>query len=132
MGKSERRRLPNLRKGYVQKAKIDGRKIYLTTGNYEDGTLGEIFLDSYKAGDPYRSLLNCFSIAISIGLQYGVPLEEFVDAFTFTKFNPRGIVQGHDNIKIAMSPLDYVFRDLAFKYLGRNDLVHVKPDEEKK
>ena len=124
---SKRKLLPNRRSGYTQKAKIGGHKIYLRTGDYQDGTLGEIFIDMHKEGAAYRSLMNCFSIAISLGLQYGVPLEEFVDAFTFTKFEPNGIVIGHDNIKMATSVIDYIFRDLAMKYLGRYDLVHVRP-----
>ena len=125
----ERRTLPNRRGGYTQKANVGGHKIYLRTGEYKDGELGEIFIDMHKEGAAYRSLMNCFSIAISMGLQYGVPLEELVDAFTFTKFEPNGVVQGHDNIKMATSVIDFVFRDLAMKYLGRYDLVHIKPDE---
>jgi ribonucleoside-diphosphate reductase alpha chain len=116
-----------MRLGYTQKANIGGHKVYLRTGNYEDGILGEIFIDMHKEGAAYRSLMNCFSIAISLGLQYGVPLEEFVDAFTFTRFEPNGVVSGHDNIKMTTSVIDYVFRDLALRYLGRTDLVHVKP-----
>lgn len=126
---SSRKPLPNMRIGYTQKASIGGHKVYLRTGNYEDGALGEIFIDMHKEGAAYRSLMNCFSIAISLGLQYGVPLEEFVDAFTFTRFEPNGIVQGHDNIKMSTSVIDYVFRDLACRYLGRTDLVHVKPQD---
>lgn len=125
--KSYRKPLPNMRLGYTQKANIGGHKVYLRTGNYEEGNLGEIFIDMHKEGAAYRSLMNCFSIAISLGLQYGVPLEEFVDAFTFTRFEPNGIVAGHDNIKMTTSVIDYVFRDLALRYLGRTDLVHVKP-----
>lgn len=125
--KSSRKPLPNMRIGYTQKASIGGHKVYLRTGNYTDGALGEIFIDMHKEGAAYRSLMNCFSIAISLGLQYGVPLDEFVDAFTFTRFEPNGIVQGHDNIKMSTSVIDYVFRDLACRYLGRTDLVHVKP-----
>lgn len=124
-----RRPLPNRRGGYTQKANIGGHKIYIRTGEYEDGGLGEIFVDMHKEGAAYRSLMNCFSIAISLGLQYGVPLDEFVDAFTFTRFEPNGIVTGHDNIKMATSVIDYIFRDLAMKYLGRYDLVHVKPQD---
>jgi ribonucleoside-diphosphate reductase alpha chain len=124
-----RRILPNRRKGYTQKAKIGGHSIFLRTGEYEDGTLGEIFLDMHKEGAAFRSLLNSFAIAVSLGLQYGVPLEEFVDAFTFTRFEPNGIVQGHDSIKITTSVLDFVFRDLALTYLKRTDLVQVKPDD---
>lgn len=126
---SSRKSLPNRRIGYTQKANIAGHKVYLRTGQYEDGTLGEIFIDMHKEGAAYRSLMNCFSIAISLGLQYGVPLDEFVDAFTFTRFEPNGIVTGHDNIKMATSVIDYIFRDLACRYLGRHDLVHVKPSD---
>jgi ribonucleoside-diphosphate reductase alpha chain len=124
---SQRRSLPNRRMGYTQKASIGGHKIYLRTGEYDDGSVGEIFIDMHKEGAAYRSLMNCFSIAISLGLQYGVPLEEFVDAFTFTKFEPNGLIDGHENIKMATSVIDYVFRDLACRYLGRYDLVHVRP-----
>ncbi len=124
-----RRPLPNRRKGYTQKAKIGGHSIFLRTGEYADGTLGEIFLDMHKEGAAFRSLLNSFAIAVSLGLQYGVPLEEYVDAFTFTRFEPNGIVQGHDSIKITTSVLDFVFRDLALTYLHRTDLVQVKPDD---
>ena len=111
------------------KASIGGHKVYLRTGEYQDGGVGEIFIDMHKEGAAYRSLMNCFSIAISLGLQYGVPLEEFVDAFTFTRFEPNGIVAGHDNIKMSTSVIDYIFRDLALRYLGRTDLVHVAPEE---
>ena len=124
---AERRRLPNRRKGYTQKAKVGGHKVYLRTGEYEDGRLGEIFIDMHKEGAAFRSLMNNFAIAISIGLQYGVPLEEFVDAFTFTRFEPAGPVEGNDTIKMATSILDYIFRELAISYLGRNDLAHVEP-----
>lgn len=126
---SKRKSLPNRRMGYTQKAAVGGHKVYLRTGEYNDGTLGEIFIDMHKEGAAYRSLMNCFSISISLGLQYGVPLEEFVEAFTFTKFEPNGMVMGHDNLKMATSVIDYVFRDLACKYLGRYDLVHVKPTD---
>ncbi len=126
---SKRKILPNRRAGYTQKANVGGHKVYLRTGEYNDGTLGEIFVDMHKEGAAYRSLMNCFSIAISLGLQYGVPLEEFVEAFTFTRFEPNGIVIGHDNIKMSTSVIDYVFRDLACRYLGRHDLVHVKPTD---
>lgn len=126
---SQKKNLPNRRIGYTQKATVGGHKVYLRTGQYNDGTLGEIFIDMHKEGAAYRSLMNCFSIAISMGLQYGVPLEEFVEAFTFTKFEPNGMVMGHDNLKMATSVIDYVFRDLACKYLGRHDLVHVKPTD---
>ncbi len=123
----ERRRLPERRKGYTQKAIVGGHKVYLRTGEYEDGKLAEIFLDMHKEGSAFRSLMNNFAIAISIGLQYGVPLEEFVEAFTFTRFEPSGIVEGNDTIKMATSLIDYIFRELAISYLGRNDLAHVQP-----
>ena len=125
----ERERLPNRRKGYTQKAVVGGHKVYLHTGEYEDGRLGEIFIDMHKEGASFRSLMNNFAIAISLGLQYGVPLEEYVEAFTFTRFEPAGFVQGNDAIKNATSILDYVFRELAISYLGRNDLAHISPDE---
>ena len=124
-----RRPLPSKRSGYTQKAKISGHTIYVRTGAYEDGTLGEIFLDINKEGTLLRSMMNCFAIAVSLGLQYGVPLEEFVDVFTFARFEPNGLVTGHDNIKRATSIIDLVFRDLALNYLGRHDLVHVAPEE---
>jgi len=126
---TERRRLPGRRKGYTQKAAVGGHKVYLRTGEYDDGSLGEIFIDMHKEGAAFRSLMNNFAIAISIGLQYGVPLDEFVDAFTFTRFEPQGIVEGNDAIKMATSILDYVFREVAVSYLGRNDLAHVEPDD---
>ena len=122
-----RGRLPDRRKGYTQKAIVGGHKVYLRTGEYEDGRLGEIFIDMHKEGAAFRSLMNNFAIAISLGLQYGVPLEEFVEAFTFTRFEPAGMVQGNDAIKMATSILDYVFRELAISYLGRGDLAHVEP-----
>ncbi|HKZ06297.1 MAG TPA: LAGLIDADG family homing endonuclease [Methylomirabilota bacterium] len=125
----ERHRLPDRRAGYTQKAVVGGHKVYLRTGNYEDGSLGEIFLDMHKEGAAFRSLMNCFAIAISLGLQHGVPLEEFVDAFVFTRFEPNGMVMGNDRIKMATSVIDYVFRELAISYLGRTDLSHV-PDED--
>ncbi len=124
-----RRRLPHRRKGYTQKAAVGGHKVYLRTGEYDDGTLGEIFIDMHKEGAAFRSLMNNFAIAISIGLQYGVPLDEFVDAFTFVRFEPSGMVEGNDAIKMSTSLLDYVFRELAISYLGRNDLSHVEPDD---
>jgi ribonucleoside-diphosphate reductase alpha chain len=124
----DRDRLPDRRKGYTQKAVVGGHKVYLRTGEYEDGRLGEIFIDMHKEGAAFRSLMNNFAIAISLGLQYGVPLEEYVDAFTFTRFEPAGFVQGNDAIKNATSVLDYVFRELAISYLGRSDLAHVSPD----
>ncbi len=125
----ERERLPDRRKGYTQKAIVGGHKVYLHTGEYDDGRLGEIFIDMHKEGAAFRSLMNNFAIAVSVGLQYGVPLEEYVDAFTFTRFEPAGLVQGNDSIKNATSMLDYIFRELAVSYLGRNDLAHVDPTE---
>ena len=125
----EREKLPDRRKGYTQKAVVGGHKVYLRTGEYEDGRLGEIFIDMHKEGAALRSLINNFAIAISLGLQYGVPLEEYVDAFTFTRFEPQGPVQGNDTIKYATSILDYVFRELAISYLERFDLAHVDPSE---
>ena len=125
----EREKLPARRKGYTQKAVVGGHKVYLRTGEYEDGRLGEIFIDMHKEGAALRSLLNNFAIAISLGLQYGVPLEEYVDAFTFTRFEPQGPVQGNDSIKYATSILDYVFRELAISYMERFDLAHVDPSE---
>jgi ribonucleoside-diphosphate reductase alpha chain len=125
----DRDRLPDRRKGYTQKAIVGGHKVYLRTGEYRDGRLGEIFIDMHKEGAAFRSLMNNFAIAISLGLQYGVPLEEYVDAFTFTRFEPAGFVQGNDAIKNATSILDYVFRELAVSYLGRNDLAHVAPED---
>ena len=126
---SQRRRLPDRRKGYTQKASVGGHKVYLRTGEYEDGTAGEIFIDMHKEGAAFRSLMNNFAIAISIALQYGVPLEEFVEAFTFTRFEPSGLVEGNDSIKMSTSILDYIFRELAVSYLGRNDLAHVQPED---
>jgi ribonucleoside-diphosphate reductase alpha chain len=126
----ERERLPHRRKGYTQKAIVGGHKVYLRTGEYEDGRAGEIFIDMHKEGAAFRSLMNNFAIAISIGLQYGVPLEEFVDAFTFTRFEPAGLVIGNDSIKNATSVLDYIFRELAVSYLGRHDLAHVVPSHD--
>ncbi|WP_342154152.1 vitamin B12-dependent ribonucleotide reductase [Methylorubrum sp. SB2] len=124
-----REKMPDRRKGYTQKAVVGGHKVYLRTGEYEDGRLGEIFIDMHKEGATFRSLMNNFAIAISLGLQYGVPLEEYVEAFTFTRFEPAGFVQGNDAIKNATSLLDYVFRELAVSYLGRTDLAHVNPSE---
>jgi ribonucleoside-diphosphate reductase alpha chain len=124
---AERRRLPQRRKGYTQKAIVGGHKVYLRTGEYEDGKLAEVFIDMHKEGSAFRSLMNNFAIAISIGLQYGVPLEEYVEAFTFTRFEPAGMVEGNDAIKMATSLIDYIFRELAISYLGRNDLAHVQP-----
>ncbi len=125
----DRERLPDRRKGYTQKAVVGGHKVYLRTGEYSDGRLGEIFIDMHKEGAAFRSLMNNFAIAISVGLQYGVPLEEYVDAFTFTRFEPAGLVQGNDAIKNATSIIDYVFRELAISYLGRNDLAHIDPSD---
>ncbi|MDR0760829.1 MAG: adenosylcobalamin-dependent ribonucleoside-diphosphate reductase, partial [Treponema sp.] len=124
-----RRPLPNRRSGYTQKAKIGGHSIFIRTGEYADGALGEIFLDMHKEGAAFRSLLNSFAIAVSLGLQYGVPLEEYVDAFTFSKFEPNGMVQGHDYVKMATSVIDYIFRDLAISYLKRTDLGQVNPED---
>ncbi|MCE8008027.1 vitamin B12-dependent ribonucleotide reductase [Aestuariivita sp.] len=126
--RSHREKMPQRRKGYTQKAIVGGHKVYLRTGEYEDGNLGEIFIDMHKEGAGFRAMMNNFAIAVSVGLQYGVPLEEFVDAFTFTKFEPAGMVQGNDSIKNATSILDYVFRELAVSYLDRTDLAHVKPE----
>ena len=123
----ERHRLPNRRKGYTQKASVGGHKVYLRTGEYADGSIGEIFIDMHKEGAAFRSLMNSFAIAVSIGLQYGVPLEEFVEAFAYTRFEPSGPVQGNDTVKMASSVLDYIFRELAISYLDRNDLAHVDP-----
>src|SRR5262249_33403903 len=125
----ERERMPDRRKGYTQKAVVGGHKVYLRTGEYDDGRLGEIFIDMHKEGAALRSFINNFAIAVSLGLQYGVPLEEYVDAFTFTRFEPAGPVQGNDSIKYATSILDYVFRELAVSYLERFDLAHVDPTE---
>ncbi|MBZ9882536.1 vitamin B12-dependent ribonucleotide reductase [Mesorhizobium sp. CA10] len=121
----DREKLPNRRKGYTQKAVVGGHKVYLRTGEFDDGRLGEIFIDMHKEGAAFRAMMNNFAIAISLGLQYGVPLDEYVEAFTFTKFEPAGMVQGNDAIKNATSILDYVFRELAVSYLGRHDLAHV-------
>ena len=126
---AKRRRLPHRRRGYTQKAVIGGHKVYLRTGDYEDGTLGEIFLDMHKEGAAFRSLMNCFAIAVSLGLQHGVPLEEFVEAFVFTRFEPNGIVQGNHDIKMATSVIDYIFRELAINYLGRNDFRQVSDED---
>ena len=127
--KEMRERLPHRRKGYTQKASVGGHKVYLRTGEYEDGRLGEIFLDMHKEGAAFRSLMNNFAIAISIGLQYGVPLEEFVEAFTFVRFEPSGIVEGNDRIRMATSIVDYIFRELAVSYLDRDELAHVSQDD---
>ncbi len=123
-----RRRLPARRGGFTQEARVAGNKVFLRTGEYEDGTIGEIFIDMHKEGAAFRSMINCFAIAISKGLQYGVPLEEFVETFTFTRFEPQGMVSGHPNIKMATSIIDYVFRVLGLEYLGRTDLTQVPPE----
>jgi ribonucleoside-diphosphate reductase alpha chain len=121
-------RLPRKRTGFTQEAKVGGHKIFLRTGEYVDGTLGEIFVDMHKEGAAFRSLMNCFSMSVSIGLQYGVPLQTYVDQFTFTRFEPQGMVEGHDNVKMATSIVDYIFRVLGVEYLHRYDLAHVQPE----
>ena len=126
---AKRRRLPHRRAGYTQKAVVAGHKVYLRTGEYEDGSIGEIFLDMHKEGAAFRSLMNCFAIAVSLGLQHGVPLEEFADAFVFTRFEPNGMVAGHHKIKMVTSVIDYVFRDLAISYLDRSDLCQVNDED---
>ena len=126
---SKRNKLPDRRKGYTQKASINNHKVYLRTGEYMDGSLGEIFIDMHKEGAAFRSLMNNFAIAVSIGLQYGVPLEEFVEAFTFTKFEPSGEVKGNAEIKFSTSILDYIFKELAISYLGRDDLSNEKSNQ---
>lgn len=122
-----RKVLPNKRKGFTQKSKIDGNTVFVRTGEYEDGSLGEIFVDMHKEGASFRSLMNCFAIAVSIGLQYGVPLEEYYDKFTFSRFEPSGMVEGHDNIKSSTSVVDFIFRLLGFEYLNRQEQLHIKP-----
>jgi ribonucleoside-diphosphate reductase alpha chain len=126
---ARRRLMPSRRRGYTQKARVAGHKVYVRTGEYDDGTLGEVFIDMHREGAAFRSLMNCFAIAISLGLQYGVPLEEFVEAFVFTRFEPNGPVTGHDNIKMSTSVIDFIFRELAMTYLGRYDLVQVSPED---
>ncbi len=126
---SQRRKLPTRRSGYTQKAVVGGHKVYLRTGEYEDGSIGEIFIDMHKEGAAFRSLMNCFAIAISLGLQHGVPLDEFVDAFIFTRFEPGGTVSGNPHIKMSTSIIDYIFRELAVSYLGRNDLAQVVSED---
>lgn len=126
---AKRRRLPDRRTGYTQKAKINGQSVYIRTGEYDNGQLGEIFIDMHREGATVRSLLNVFAISISLGLQHGVPLEEFVDAFVFTRFDPSGMVTGNSKIKMATSVIDYIFRELAVTYLGRNDLAHADPND---
>lgn len=121
----QKKNLPYKRRGFTQKASIDGQTVFVRTGEYEDGTLGEIFVDMHKEGATFRSLMNCFAIAVSVGLQYGVPLEEYVEKFTFTRFEPAGMVVGHANIKSSTSIIDYIFRMLGYEYQNRTDLVHV-------
>ena len=128
-GLPRRERLPNRRRGYTQKARVGGQKIYLRTGNYADGRLGEIFIDMHKEGATFRSLMNNFAIAVSLGLQHGVPLEKFVDVFRGARFEPAGLVEGNERIEHATSILDYIFRELAVSYLGRDDLATDEPDE---
>jgi ribonucleoside-diphosphate reductase alpha chain len=127
--RGERRRLPNHREGHTQKATVGGHKVYLRTGEHEDGRLAEVFIDMHKEGSAFRLLKHNFAIAISMGLQYGVPLEKFVESFTFTRFEPSGIVEGNEAIKMATSILDYIFRELAISYLDRGDLAHVQPGD---
>ncbi len=126
---ARRNRLPGRRTGFTQKASVGGHKVYIRTGEYENGSVGEIFLDMHREGAAFRSLMNCFAIAVSLGLQYGVPLEEYVDAFVFTRFEPSGMVGGHDRIKMATSVIDYVFRELAITYLDRDDLAQVSLED---
>jgi ribonucleoside-diphosphate reductase alpha chain len=126
---AKRRRLPDRRAGYTQKARIGNHKMYVRTGEYEDGTLGEIFIDMHKEGAAFRSMTNCFAIAVSLGLQHGVPLDEFVDAFVFTRFEPNGPVTGNPHIKMTTSIIDYIFRELAITYLDRHELAHVSPED---
>jgi len=123
-------RLPKKRRGFTQEATVGGHKVFLRTGEYEDGTLGEIFIDMHKEGAAFRSLMNCFAMAVSVGLQYGVPLDTYVEQFTFTRFEPHGVVSGHPNIKFATSIVDYIFRVLGVEYLQRYDFAQVKPSEE--
>ena len=120
--------LPDRRAGYTQKARIGSHKMYIRTGEYEDGTLGEIFIDMHKEGAAFRSLMNCFAMSVSVGLQYGVPLSTYVEQFTFTRFEPQGIVEGHPNVKLATSIVDYLFRVLGVEYLRRYDLAHIPPE----
>ncbi|MGZ3417901.1 MAG: vitamin B12-dependent ribonucleotide reductase [Polyangiales bacterium] len=127
----ERLRLPKKRRGFTQEARVGGHKIFLRTGEYDDGKLGEIFIDMHKEGAAFRSMMNCFAMAVSVGLQYGVPLETYVEQFTFTRFEPQGNVEGHPNIKMSTSIVDYIFRVLGVEYLQRYDLCHVKPVNEK-
>jgi ribonucleoside-diphosphate reductase alpha chain len=126
---AKRRRLPDRRAGYTQKAVIGGHKVFLRTGEYTDGTLGEIFVDMHKEGAAFRSLINAFAIAVSVGLQHGVPLEKFVDLFLFSRFEPNGPVLGNERIKMVTSIIDYIFRELAITYLARNELAHVSQED---
>jgi ribonucleoside-diphosphate reductase alpha chain len=125
----ERARLPKKRRGFTQEARVGGHKIFLRTGEYEDGRLGEIFIDMHKEGAAFRSLMNCFAMSVSVGLQYGVPLQTYVDQFTFTRFEPQGPVEGHPYVKFATSIVDFIFRTLGVEYLHRVDLAHIKPPE---
>jgi ribonucleoside-diphosphate reductase alpha chain len=120
-------RLPKRRKGWTQEACVAGHKVFLRTGEYEDGTLGEIFIDTHKEGSTFRGLLNCLAMSVSLGLQYGVPLSAYVKQFTFTRFEPAGVIEGHPHIRMASSIVDYIFRALGIEYLGRDDLAHIKP-----
>jgi ribonucleoside-diphosphate reductase alpha chain len=124
-----RHRLPKRRQGFTQEARVAGNKIFLRTGEYSDGSLGEIFIDMHKEGAAFRSLMNCFAISVSMGLQHGVPLESYVNQFTFTRFEPQGPVEGHPNIRFATSMIDYVFRVLGVEYLKRYELAHIPPEE---
>jgi len=124
-----RHRLPQKRRGFTQEARVASHKVFLRTGEYDDGSLGEIFVDMHKEGAAFRSLMNCFAISVSMGLQHGVPLASYVEQFTFTRFEPQGPVQGHPNIKFATSIIDYIFRTLGVEYLKRYDLAHIPPDE---
>jgi ribonucleoside-diphosphate reductase alpha chain len=123
-------RLPKKRSGFTQEARVGGHKIFLRTGEYADGSLGEIFIDMHKEGAAFRSVMNCLAMAVSVGLQYGVPLETYVEQFTFTRFEPQGQVEGHSYIKLSTSIVDYIFRVLGVEYLERYDLAHVKPESE--
>jgi ribonucleoside-diphosphate reductase alpha chain len=123
-------RLPKKRRGFTQEAHVGGHKVFLRTGEYDDGSLGEIFIDMHKEGAAFRSLMNCFAMAVSVGLQYGVPLSTYVEQFTFTRFEPHGVVGGHPNIKFATSIVDYIFRVLGVEYLKRYDFAQVKPEED--
>ncbi|MBC7173146.1 MAG: vitamin B12-dependent ribonucleotide reductase, partial [Polyangiaceae bacterium] len=127
---SVRHRLPQKRRGFTQEARIGGHKVFLRTGEYQDGSIGEIFIDMHKEGAAFRSLMNCFAISVSMGLQHGVPLESYVQQFTFTRFEPQGIVEGHPNIKFGTSIIDYIFRVLGVEYLKRYDFAQVPPKEE--